>query len=286
MHTLSIRHPQRAVNRLALILFSAVLASCGIGGGSAQNAYNAAAPVKTTANTGYRTPRTATTQATGSGTSSFAGASADGLSISRVPVNGPFIAITFDDGPHGTLTPQLLDMLRQRNIKATFFCVGQCVQTYPDIARRIVAEGHEIANHSWSHKLLTKMGDAALLDDMGRTHQAIINATGVTPKLLRPPYGALHAQQRTLVNAKFGYPSILWSVDPLDWKKPGSAAITQRILAGTDAGGIILAHDIHAGTIAAMPETLDGLLKRGYRFVTVSQLLAMKTTAAPATAAP
>ena len=95
-----------------------------------------------------------------------------------------------------------------------------------------------------------------------------------------PPYGGLLKRQRELVRSEFGYPIILWSVDPLDWRRPGPSVVASRILHGAGAGGIVLAHDLHSQTVDAMPATLDGLLRRGFQFVTVSQLLAMKTDAA------
>jgi peptidoglycan/xylan/chitin deacetylase (PgdA/CDA1 family) len=96
-------------------------------------------------------------------------------------------------------------------------------------------------------------------------------------RTMRPPYGGLLQNQRQLVHSEFGYPTILWSVDPLDWKRPGPSVVTSRILAGTNAGGIVLAHDLHSQTVDAMPATFDGLLRKGFKFVTVSQLIAMKT---------
>src|SRR5262249_18444637 len=104
-------------------------------------------------------------------------ASAVKITYSQCHVDGPYIAMTFDDGPHVTQTPRLLEMLKQRNIKATFFCVGQCVAEYPEIAKRIVEEGHEIANHSWSHPQLSTMSESAVRDQIDRTHQALKQAT-------------------------------------------------------------------------------------------------------------
>ena len=205
-----------------------------------------------------------------------------GISFSKVPVTDKYIAITFDDGPHPQNTPRLLDMPRARNIKATFYVVGRNVDLYPQVVRRAVAEGHEIGNHSYSHRLFSKMGDSEIRDELNRTRDAIARAAGVQPRTLRPPYGGLLQRQREWVNAEFGYPTILWSVDPLDWQRPGTSAVCSRILTKTTAGSIILAHDLHAQTVSAMPATLDGLLQRGFKFVTVSQLLAMK--AAPLTA--
>ena len=209
-----------------------------------------------------------------------------GITFNSVHVDGPYIAMTFDDGPHPQNTPRLLDMLRERNIKATFYVIGQSVNLYPGVVRRTVAEGHEIGNHSNTHRLLSKLSDEELKLDLSRCRDAVARAAGVIPRTLRPPYGGLLQRQRELVHAEFGYPTILWSVDPLDWKRPGSSVITSRILGGTTAGGIVLAHDLHAQTVDAMPATLDGLLSRGFKFVTVSQLIAMKKEApAPASTA-
>ncbi len=203
------------------------------------------------------------------------------ITFSQCNVDGPYIAITFDDGPHASNTPRLLDMLKQRNIKATFFVVGQCVQEYPAIMKRIVAEGHEVASHSWSHPDLSKMGEGSVTDQLQKTHDAIVSATGVTPKLMRPPYGAFTANQRGWANAKWGYKCILWDVDPLDWKVRNAERVKTEILRHTGAGSIVLAHDIHKTTVDAMPDTLDGLAGRGLKFVTVSELLAMHKPVVP-----
>ena len=198
------------------------------------------------------------------------------LSYSSVKgVNGPFISITFDDGPHVTNTPRLLDMLAARGVKATFFCVGSLVTRYPNIVRRIVAEGHEMANHTWTHPWLSKLSDSGVRSELDRANAGITSVAGVAARLYRPPYGAITARQKQLIMSEYGYPTILWSVDPRDFERPGPAVVTSRILAGTKPGGIILVHDIHAPSVAAMPATLDGLLARGYRFVTCSQLIAM-----------
>ena len=208
-----------------------------------------------------------------------------GVTFSRVMVSGNYIAMTFDDGPHPHNTPRLLDILRARNIKATFFVIGQSVDLYPQVVRRAVAEGHEIGNHTYSHRLLSKSSDSEICLDLSRCRDAIAHASGVQPRTMRPPYGGMLQRQREMVHNAFGYPTILWSVDPLDWKRPGASVITSRILRGTTAGSIILSHDLHAPTVDAMPATLDGLLRGGFQFVTVSQLLAMKTDAASVQAA-
>ncbi len=210
--------------------------------------------------------------------------SSSGISYSGVNVNGPYVALTFDDGPSSANTPRLLSILRQRGVKATFFVVGKNAAAYPQILRAIAADGHEIGNHSYTHSVMSKMSLSAVYDEIRRTDDAIERATGSRPRTLRPPYGALTSSQRAAVYQDFGYPTIMWSVDPLDWKRPGSAAVAARIIKGTRAGSIILAHDIHAATVDAIPAVLDDLLARGYRFVTVSELIAMapKRVAAPA----
>ncbi|HEX8294865.1 MAG TPA: polysaccharide deacetylase family protein, partial [Chthoniobacteraceae bacterium] len=197
------------------------------------------------------------------------------VTYSQCNVDGPFIALTFDDGPHAQNTPRLLDMLKERNLKATFFVVGQCAAEYPDIMKRIVNEGHEVASHSWSHPLLSKMGESGVTDQLQRTHDVILQTTGVAPKVMRPPYGGFTANQSAWANRKWDYKVILWDVDPLDWKYRNAEHVKSEILKRTVNGSIVLAHDIHKSTVDAMPQTFDGLTSRGFKFVTVTELLAM-----------
>jgi len=201
--------------------------------------------------------------------------SSEKITFTEVNVDGPYIAMTFDDGPHATNTPKLLEMAAERHIKLTFFVLGECVEQNPDVLRREVAEGHEIGNHSWSHPNLAKLSDADVRSQLQRTEDIIEKTAGIKAKLMRPPYGELTKRQRILVNHQFVYKVILWDVDPLDWKRPGSNVVAQRIIAGARPGSIILSHDIHPPTIAAMPQVFDALLAKGFKFVTVSELLAM-----------
>jgi peptidoglycan-N-acetylglucosamine deacetylase len=201
--------------------------------------------------------------------------SAEKITFTEVNVDGPYIAMTFDDGPHVTNTAKLLDMAAKRHIKLTFFVLGECIEQNPEVLRREVAEGHEIGNHSWSHPNLAKLSDEGVRNQLQRTEDIIVKTTGIRPKLMRPPYGELTKRQRQWVNRDFGYKIILWDVDPLDWKRPGSSVVAQRIIAGARPGSIILSHDIHPPTIAAMPQVFDALLAKGFKFVTVSELLAM-----------
>jgi peptidoglycan/xylan/chitin deacetylase (PgdA/CDA1 family) len=200
-----------------------------------------------------------------------------------VQINQPYIAITFDDGPHVTNTPRLLNMLKERNIKATFFVVGQCAKEYPSIIRRILAEGHEIGSHTYTHRSLPTLSEDTVRQEITKTDAAVTEAANYHMRVMRPPYGATNLRIKKWFYDEFGYPTILWDVDPFDWKKPGASVVKSRIVSGTRNGSIILCHDIHAGTIDAMPDTLDTLLAKGFHFVTVSQLLNMEQSA-PATA--
>ena len=200
------------------------------------------------------------------------------ITFSLVHVDGPCIAMTFDDGPSATLTPRLLDILAAHHIKATFFVIGENVGEHPEIVARAAREGHEIGNHSWSHPNLARMSDDTVRRQLWRTDDAIKSATGIRPRLLRPPYGSITARQKRWIHDEFGYEIILWDVDPYDWKRPGPSVVRNRILKETRPGSIVLSHDIHLGTIEAMPSTFDALEAKGFKFVTVSQLIRMGTT--------
>lgn len=194
---------------------------------------------------------------------------------SRGSANSRYIALTFDDGPVASNTSRLLDILRQRNIKATFYVIGERVQNNQSLTRRITSEGHEIGNHTWTHGNLANMSDGQVRQELDRTRDAIVAATGTKPRTLRPPYGSLRQEQRSWIFREYGYPTVMWDVDPEDWKKPGSSVISNRILSATKNGSIILVHDLHSASVDAVPATVDGLLRQGYKFVTVSQLIAL-----------
>lgn len=199
----------------------------------------------------------------------------DQVTVTRVRTARPVIAMTFDDGPHANLTPQLLDILSERRIRATFFVIGSRVAPHAAILSRIAAEGHEIGNHTWSHPSLSALGDGGILTEIDRTTRAIQDVVGRPPAVMRPPYGNLTGRQRQMVHAERNLPTILWSVDPEDWRRPGAGVVTSRIVTASHPGGIVLAHDIQTGTVRAMPATLDTLIARGYEFVTVSELIGL-----------
>lgn len=179
------------------------------------------------------------------------------------------VALTFDDGP-GPKTGKLLDVLKQENAAATFFVVGPNAETRPKMLVRMLAEGHEIGNHTWNHRVLTSLTSGHLAKEIGNTARAVQEATGVTPTLMRPPYGAVDAK----VKKAAGSPVILWNVDTLDWKVLDATKVVSNALRDTKPGSIVLMHDIHSSTIDAAPAILKGLRSKGYHFVTVSELLA------------
>lgn len=262
----------RALLHFVLMLFLAITGCAGKENAKVQ-------PVKSNPGPAYAPPRVVQTPQNQTVNAPFNFPRNIGVSHSSGDSSQPIVAMTFDDGPHPRNTPRLLDMLRARNIKATFYVIGENVKRYPALTRRIVAEGHEIGNHTWTHANLKKLSDAGIRNELIRTRTIIAQTTGIQPRTMRPPYGALLQRQRQMIYNEFGYPTILWAVDPEDWKRPGPSVVTSRILNATRNGSIILAHDLHAPTIDAMPGTFDGLLKKGFRFVTVSQLLSLKAAA-------
>ena len=199
------------------------------------------------------------------------------LKYEKFHVNSNAIAITFDDGPHPKNTPRLLDMLKERGIKATFFLIGKSAATYPEIVRRIVAEGHELGNHTWDHKSLRAMSQTKIDEELQKTQDAIVAASGTTPLFYRPPGGQINKKQMEAVMEKFHYPSIVWEVDTNDWRSPRSIAkVHDTVMKETHAGSIILCHDIHVETVDAMPTTLDDLKKAGFEFKTISEMIKLE----------
>ncbi|MDD2709563.1 MAG: polysaccharide deacetylase family protein [Verrucomicrobiae bacterium] len=181
------------------------------------------------------------------------------------------IALTFDDGPHPTYTYKVLDALRERNIKATFFVLGQNAKRYPWILRQISAEGHEVGSHAFSHTLLTKLSAEAVEKEISDTQEIVKDATGYEPRLLRPPYGAHGSSVRESI-VKHHLDVVLWSVDPRDWRQHDEEKLFNSITNQVRSGSIVLCHDIHLSTVKALPRILDSLLQQGYQFSTVSEV--------------
>ncbi|MER6615595.1 polysaccharide deacetylase family protein [Streptomyces xantholiticus] len=182
------------------------------------------------------------------------------------------IALTFDAGP-GKDTPELLDILKKEKVHATFFLLGKNhVLKHPDVVRRLAAEGHEVANHTWTHQRLDKLDREGIREELGRTQDAIAEITGEKPRLMRPPQGRTDDEVKE-VSKELGLSQVLWSATAKDYSTTDSALIEQRILDQAGRDGIILLHDIYDGTVPAVPGIISELKERGYTFVTVPELL-------------
>jgi peptidoglycan/xylan/chitin deacetylase (PgdA/CDA1 family) len=179
------------------------------------------------------------------------------------------VALTFDDGPAGAYTGQILDVLARYDVPATFFVVGSRAAEQPDLVRRMVAEGHAVQSHTYGHYWLTRYSDATIHDQLARTNALIAELTGDTPHCLRPPFGAVNDRVRSIA-ASEGLATIMWDVDPWNWDQPGTAAVASRVLRNTSGGDIVLFHDT-AGwdTIGALPTIIAGLRARGLELVPI-----------------
>lgn len=200
--------------------------------------------------------------------------SAHGLvSLTSVQTNRQAVALTFDDGPHPVHTPALLDILARYDAKATFYVIGQNARRYPEILRRMVAEGHEIGNHTWTHPVLSQLGNASVLREIDRTQEIVWQTVGAIPVTMRPPYGSFSHRQMAMLASERNMPAVIWSVDPQDWRRPGPSVVAQRMVRGARPGAVILAHDIHGPTIRAVPAAIEGIRAQGLAMVTLSEML-------------
>ncbi|MGI5452408.1 polysaccharide deacetylase family protein [Streptomyces sp. CA-249302] len=180
------------------------------------------------------------------------------------------IALTFDDGPAAPETATLLTYLAKYRARVTFFTVGQNVAAHPELVRAEARAGHEVGNHSWNHPDLTKLSPEMIASQLSRTSAAIKAATGKEPTLFRPPYGAINST----VRAATALSPVLWDVDTEDWKYPDAARVAQTVITKAARNSVVLMHDIHPTSVAAVPEILRTLTARGFHFVTVSHLRA------------
>lgn len=196
--------------------------------------------------------------------------------------NEKVVALTFDDGPNPPNTDQVLEILKKYNVKATFFLVGKKVEQNPETAQKIVNEGHAIGNHTYSHLDLLLHNENDINKEIGNAEKVIIRVTGKRPRLFRPPHGFRDPLVYDVTEKK-GYVVVLWSVMPWDWNKPGIKVIEKRVIDNTQNGSIILLHDGDADhlkqtgdrhqTVEALPTIIETLQKKGYRFVTIPELL-------------
>ncbi|MBO8170514.1 MAG: polysaccharide deacetylase family protein [Bacillaceae bacterium] len=194
------------------------------------------------------------------------------------PSNKRQVALTFDDGPDLEYTPQILDVLKQYNVKATFFVVGNRAEAHPEIVRRMHREGHEIANHTYSHPHLIKVDDVTFQREVRQTDGILRPLIGYSPKLFRPPYGDVTEDQIKWLSSQ-NYTIVNWNVDSLDWKGLSQDQVSVNVLSHVFPGSIILQHSAGgkgedlSGTVKALPEIIQKLRADGVQFVTTSELL-------------
>ncbi len=205
--------------------------------------------------------------------------------IYRVPASENAVALTFDDGPSPVWTPQILAVLKEANVKATFFMIGEHVREYPDVARRVAEEGHEIGNHSYDHHGIFYYKPEELDKEVGEAEKIIKTVTGIKTKYFRPPKAWLTAQEKKQLK-DLGYETVLWSLNSKDWVTFDDRYIVNYILHHIQPGDILLFHDSggvfkpeggnRSETIKAVSRLIEKLRQRGYRFVTISQLLELR----------
>ncbi len=186
------------------------------------------------------------------------------------------IALTFDDGPWPKTTTQILDILKENNIKATFFWVGRYLQTYPEIGKQVAAAGHAIGNHTWNHQYLKYNEDGAARE-IDRTSSLIEELTGVQTSMFRPPGGILNNGLAAYAQKK-NYAVVMWSADSFDWRTL-TESLMDNVMRQASSGGIVLMHDgggNRARTVKALPDIIARFRKEGYIFVTVPELLQMQ----------
>ena len=182
------------------------------------------------------------------------------------------VALTFDAAWGNEDTQQLIDILGQYNVPATFFLVGDWVDNYPESVKALSDAGHSVQNHSNTHPYLTQCSADTIMSELNACNDKIEAITGVRPTLIRPPYGDYND---TVVNTirSMGMEPIQWDVDSLDWKELSAPEITQRVLSGVQPGSIVLFHNAALHTPEALPDIIDSLMQEGYTFVTVNDLI-------------
>ena len=192
--------------------------------------------------------------------------------VSAVRNSAGKIALTFDDGPVRGWTDRYLRVLEDHGVVATFFLTGRMAEVYPDGLRDILAKGHEVGNHSHTHRLLTSLSEEEVSWELSHSNEILFRHGEVTPTTFRPPFGGRN-RQIDLIAQEQGMRTIMWDVDPQDWRGPSSEEMIQYVLSRTRSGSIILFHEGRENTLAALSPIIQGLQKRGFQFVTVSTLL-------------
>lgn len=180
----------------------------------------------------------------------------------------PKIALTFDDGPNAACTGRLLDGLKERNVRATFFVIGKNVQANPKLIKRIHEEGHMIGNHTYSHAELSKVPEEKTKEELTRTSRTVHAITGEYPQYMRPPYGVCSRELEDSLDMIL----VRWTIDPLDWKTENTDEIVKKVVTNAEENDIILLHDCYNSSVNAAFRIIDILQEKGFEFVTVDEL--------------
>ena len=193
------------------------------------------------------------------------------------PADRKMVGLTFDDGPDAIITPEVLDVLRDYDVKASFFFKGNRVKKYRSVVKRALDEGHLVLSHAYSHQELDKMSAYEISREIEAAEDALWEVTGQRPAMLRPPFGAVNGDV-IKESAQHSHKLILWSIDTLDWSHKDRYHIARNVLDNVRNGDIILMHsDEDKGeTVAALPLIIEGLQKAGYRMVTLDQMLGLE----------
>lgn len=203
-----------------------------------------------------------------------------GNAISRIKTSQKVIALTYDDGPNPPYTDEILNVLKANKVKATFFLVGNQLQKHPDYVQKISNQGHELGNHSWSHSLLMFKKPSTIRKEIVKTDH-LIHELGYAKDIpVRAPYGT-GALTLYLIIRSLGKQQISFDIIPHDWSNPGVKIMVDRVLRNVQPGAIILLHDgggNRSQTIEATKQIISALHDQGYRFVTISELLAMRSS--------
>ena len=190
-----------------------------------------------------------------------------GVLTRKIDKNKKMVALTYDDGP-SIYTPRVLTTLKKNDAVATFFVVGNRVPTYSDTVKKAYDMGCEIGNHTYEHKSLPRLSEAGVKEQMSRTDEAVKKVTGQTTVIMRPTGGATNENVKKWV----GKPSIIWSIDTLDWKTRNADSTKRAVLNHVKDGEVVLMHDLYSATASASETIIPELVKRGYQLVTVSEL--------------
>jgi len=189
--------------------------------------------------------------------------------VKKIDPKQPMVALTFDDGPTGTYTPLILDCLKEHQASATFFVLGSRASDYPQLLQRMVLEGNEIGNHTFSHKQLTTLSKENIEEEIIATQESIHNVTNQYPRIIRPPYGS---KNETVMECAQDFKLATWTIDTEDWRSRDSEKIVNKVISQVKDGDIILMHDLYPSTAEAAVILIPQLQEMGFQLVTVSEL--------------